>query len=100
MVPFARDPDFVDRPEILAWIRGKCMEPAARAALVGLGGVGYVNCCFSFAIRVLKVRKEVTARYPVLPRCPRCVTTAVCVLGACKHQGTLRRSIQRDCGKA
>jgi hypothetical protein len=39
-VPFAPDPDFVDRPEILAWIRDKCAKPGARAALVGLGGVG------------------------------------------------------------
>jgi hypothetical protein len=31
-VPFASDPDFVDRPEILAW-----------ATLVGLSGVGYVD---------------------------------------------------------
>ncbi|KAF2193987.1 TPR-like protein, partial [Zopfia rhizophila CBS 207.26] len=39
-VPFALDPDFVDRPEILAWIRDKCAGQGARAALVGLGGVG------------------------------------------------------------
>ena len=39
-VPFSQDPDFVNRPEILAWIRGKCAGPASRAALVGLGGVG------------------------------------------------------------
>jgi anti-anti-sigma regulatory factor len=43
MVPFAPDPDFVDRPEILAWAREKCAGPGARAALVGLGGVGYVD---------------------------------------------------------
>lgn len=42
-VPFAPDPDFVDRPDILAWIREKCAGQGARAALVGLGGVGYVN---------------------------------------------------------
>ena len=39
-VPFAQDPDFVDRPEILAWVRDKCAGPGARAALVGLGGIG------------------------------------------------------------
>jgi len=39
-VPFAPDLDFVDRPEILAWIRNKCAGPGA--ALVGLGGVGYL----------------------------------------------------------
>lgn len=42
-VPFAPDPDFVDRPEILTWVRNKCAGPGARAALVGLGGVGYVD---------------------------------------------------------
>ncbi|KAF2175474.1 hypothetical protein K469DRAFT_610458 [Zopfia rhizophila CBS 207.26] len=42
-VPFGPDPDFVDRPEVLAWIRDKCAGRGARAALVGLGGVGYVN---------------------------------------------------------
>jgi hypothetical protein len=39
-VPFAPDPDFVDRPDILAWVRHKLDWPGARAALVGLGGVG------------------------------------------------------------
>jgi hypothetical protein len=42
-VPFAPDPDFVDRPAIVAWVRDKCAGPGARAALVGLGGVGYVD---------------------------------------------------------
>lgn len=40
-VPFRRDPDFVDRSNILAQIGEKCSKPSARAALVGLGGVGY-----------------------------------------------------------
>lgn len=42
-MPFRRDPDFVDRPDILAWIREKCAALASRAALVGLGGVGYAT---------------------------------------------------------
>ncbi len=42
-VPFAPDPDFVDRVEISAWIRDKCAQQGARAALVGLGGIGSVN---------------------------------------------------------
>jgi hypothetical protein len=37
---FAPDPNFVDRPETLAWIRDKCAGLGARAALVGLGGIG------------------------------------------------------------
>ncbi|KAF2195357.1 hypothetical protein K469DRAFT_544039, partial [Zopfia rhizophila CBS 207.26] len=51
-VPFARDPDFVDRPEILAWVRDKCAGPGARAALVGLGGVGKSQLAIQYAHRV------------------------------------------------
>ncbi|KAF2819475.1 hypothetical protein CC86DRAFT_246282, partial [Ophiobolus disseminans] len=48
-VPFARDPDFVDRPEIVAWVRDKCAGPGARAALVGLGGVGKSQIALQYA---------------------------------------------------
>lgn len=37
------DPHFVDRPKIMAHIETRCKEPAARIALVGLGGVGYAT---------------------------------------------------------
>ena len=40
IVPFRRDPDFVGRGGILTQIHDTCSRPAARAALVGLGGVG------------------------------------------------------------
>jgi hypothetical protein len=39
-VLFRRDPDFVDRGDTLAQIEERCSQPAGRAALVGLGGVG------------------------------------------------------------
>lgn len=39
-VPFRRDPDFVDRGDILAQIDQRCSQPGGRAALFGLGGVG------------------------------------------------------------
>ena len=42
-IPFALDPNFVNRPEILAWIRDKCAGPSSHATLIGLGDVGYVN---------------------------------------------------------
>ncbi|KAF9698264.1 hypothetical protein EKO04_003931 [Ascochyta lentis] len=48
-VPFAADPDFVDRPEILAWVRDKCAGAGARAALVGLGGVGKSQLAIQYA---------------------------------------------------
>ena len=44
-VPFKRDRDFVDRPSIMAWIKEMCEVRSNRAALVGLGGVGWVDCC-------------------------------------------------------
>ncbi|KAF2726975.1 hypothetical protein EJ04DRAFT_479753, partial [Polyplosphaeria fusca] len=47
-VPFSRDPDFVDRPHISAWIHKKCTAPASRAALVGLGGVGKSQVAIQF----------------------------------------------------
>ena len=40
IVPFRRDPDFVDRGTLLDQIREKCSAPASWIALVGLGGVG------------------------------------------------------------
>jgi len=39
-VPFRRDPDFVDRSNILTEIIQRCSQPGGRVALVGLGGVG------------------------------------------------------------
>jgi hypothetical protein len=68
IVPFAPDPDFVDRFEISAWIRDKCALPGARAALVGLGGVGYVNVRFSGGYSS-KVTKQVAASYPIRLHC-------------------------------
>ena len=38
--PFRRDPDFVDRGDLLSRVDERCSQPAGRAALVGLGGVG------------------------------------------------------------
>jgi hypothetical protein len=45
-LPLDRDPDFVDRPDILAWMNEKHAESTARIALVGLGGFGYVSGCW------------------------------------------------------
>ena len=40
-IPFLRDPDYVDRRSLLDQIHEKLSMLACRAALVGLGGVGY-----------------------------------------------------------
>jgi hypothetical protein len=41
--PFRQDPDFVDRGDIIGRLLQQCSVPAARSALVGLGGVGSVQ---------------------------------------------------------
>lgn len=51
-VPFSRDHDFVDRPDILEWIHEKCARPAARTALVGLGGVGKSQLAIQYSYQV------------------------------------------------
>ena len=48
-VTFRRDPDFVDRGDTLAQIDQRCSQPGGRAALVGLGGVGYTILILSAA---------------------------------------------------
>ncbi|KAK3898721.1 hypothetical protein C8A05DRAFT_37691, partial [Staphylotrichum tortipilum] len=50
-IPFSRDPDFVNRGDILDQIDQRCSEPAARVALVGLGGVGKSQLAIEFAHR-------------------------------------------------
>lgn len=46
-IPFRRDRNFVDRGEILKQVDTHCSQPASRVALVGLGGVGYVQTAMS-----------------------------------------------------
>ncbi|KAL6409890.1 hypothetical protein AUP68_06292 [Ilyonectria robusta] len=38
---FERDPNFVDRPDIMVWIKEQYTGPVGRMALVGMGGFGY-----------------------------------------------------------
>jgi hypothetical protein len=40
-VPFDRDVDFVDRPDIMMWLKERYNHPGGRIALVGMGGFGY-----------------------------------------------------------
>ncbi|KAL8364648.1 hypothetical protein RB595_003771 [Gaeumannomyces hyphopodioides] len=50
-IPFSRDPDFVDRGDILDQLRQRCCQPAGRVALVGLGGIGKSQLAIEFAHR-------------------------------------------------
>ena len=50
-VPFRRDPDFVDRVDLLSRVDERCLQPAGRAALVGLGGVGKSQLAIEYTHR-------------------------------------------------
>ena len=50
-VPFRRDPDFVDRGDLLSQVDERCSQPAGRAALVGLGGVGKSQLAIEYTHR-------------------------------------------------
>ncbi|CAM1503458.1 Fc.00g082340.m01.CDS01 [Cosmosporella sp. VM-42] len=41
IMPFPRDPDFIERPALQTWVEQQYAGPASRRALVGLGGFGY-----------------------------------------------------------
>ncbi|KAK0652399.1 P-loop containing nucleoside triphosphate hydrolase protein [Cercophora newfieldiana] len=57
-IPFSRDPDFVDRGDILEQIDKRCAEPAGRVALVGLGGVGKSQLAIEFAHRIAAAQPD------------------------------------------
>ena len=58
-IPFLRDPDFVDRGNILDEINLRCSEPAGRVALVGLGGVGKSQLAIEAAYRIAETKREI-----------------------------------------
>ncbi|KAK4640934.1 hypothetical protein QC761_0097040 [Podospora bellae-mahoneyi] len=58
-IPFSRDPDFVDRGDILEQIDRRCSEPAARVALVGLGGIGKSQLAIEFAHRITEKQPDI-----------------------------------------
>ncbi|PCD38687.1 hypothetical protein AU210_007153 [Fusarium oxysporum f. sp. radicis-cucumerinum] len=48
-VPFDRDPDFVDRPDITTWLQSQYTGSVSRMALVGMGGFGKSQVTIQFA---------------------------------------------------
>ncbi|KAJ5560233.1 hypothetical protein N7513_002632 [Penicillium frequentans] len=59
-VPFARDPDFINRITLLNQIHEKSSVPGSRIALVGLGGVGKSQLAIEYTYRV---RSESPAKW-------------------------------------
>ena len=51
VVPFRRDTDFVDRDDLLSRVDERCSQPAGRAALIGLGGVGKSQLAIEYTYR-------------------------------------------------
>ncbi|KAF1828100.1 hypothetical protein BDW02DRAFT_652252, partial [Decorospora gaudefroyi] len=51
VIPFARDANFVERGTTLDQLQQRCAAPDARAALVGLGGVGKSQLAIEHAYR-------------------------------------------------
>ena len=66
---FRRDPDFIDRPE-LAMLENKMSLPGTRAALVGLGGIGWVAYALTSELPADHL-EEVAACDRILLPCPR-----------------------------
>ncbi|KAF2032530.1 TPR-like protein [Setomelanomma holmii] len=54
LIPFVRDADFVERGTTLGQLQQRCAAPDARAALVGLGGVGKSQLAIEHAYRTHK----------------------------------------------
>ncbi|KAF5675931.1 hypothetical protein FDENT_9649 [Fusarium denticulatum] len=48
-VPFDRDPDFVDRPDITTWLQSQNTGSISRMALIGMGGFGKSQVTIQFA---------------------------------------------------
>ncbi|KAF1828117.1 hypothetical protein BDW02DRAFT_283204, partial [Decorospora gaudefroyi] len=58
LIPFARDADFVERGTTLDQLQQRCAAPDARAALVGLGGVGKSQLAIEHAYRTREQSPE------------------------------------------
>lgn len=52
LIRFLRDRDFVNRGDLLSRIDERCSQPAGRAALVGLGGMGKSQLAIEYVYRI------------------------------------------------
>ncbi|KIX02678.1 uncharacterized protein Z518_08620 [Rhinocladiella mackenziei CBS 650.93] len=59
LIPFRRDPDFVDRGALLDKIHKRCSVQGSRTALVGLGGVGKSQLAIEYCYQVREQSPDV-----------------------------------------
>ncbi|KAK4129022.1 hypothetical protein N657DRAFT_652545 [Parathielavia appendiculata] len=57
-IPFSRDPDFVNRGDVLDQVDQRCSQPGGRVALVGLGGVGKSQLAIEYAHRIREAQPD------------------------------------------
>ncbi|WAO96035.1 NACHT domain-containing protein [Fusarium falciforme] len=57
-VPFPPDPKFVERTDILLWLRDQTAQPGSRATLVGLGGIGKSQVAIHYAHEVRRASPD------------------------------------------
>jgi hypothetical protein len=93
IIPFRRDNDFIERDSLDRVCR-ICGEPAARAALVGLGGVGWVLRTIYRQETDRNIQK-VTNSYRVYLPCSGPITNEVGVLGSCWDTSKVRRRVSQ-----
>jgi hypothetical protein len=94
-IPFRRDNDFIERDSLDKVCR-ICDEPAARAALVGLGGVGWVLQTIYRQDTDRNIQKVANCHRVYLP-CSGKITNEVGVLGSCRDTRKIRRRVSQHC---
>ncbi|KAF7547858.1 hypothetical protein G7Z17_g7436 [Cylindrodendrum hubeiense] len=58
IVPFEQDSHFVDRPDMMGWIKEQYKGPNSRMALVGMGGFGKSQVAIQFAHHIRSTSPE------------------------------------------
>ncbi|KAH8674869.1 P-loop containing nucleoside triphosphate hydrolase protein [Ilyonectria robusta] len=57
-LPFERNPDFVDRPDIMVWIKKQYTGPVCYMALIGIGGFGKSQVAIQFAHHIRDISPQ------------------------------------------
>ena len=103
-VPFKRDPNLVKRPAISQWLRDQTTELGSRAALVGLGGVGYDIILLvphpGYVLRPTDSSQEIANCDSTRAPSPGRVTRDLGLLGLCQLSDPVQRGVPRHSRQA